>query len=166
MEGLYEFGKIIGFLTVPCVEILRVLSSPRRTTAGSTLFGQTRLGLSTLLTSPSPPSFKTFFKVFRWPALLALLTPFYSPTIRARVPSNPRQNFFFIASRPLGTKPFGTGYGLPLAPKRSKFSSRRLCATDSPPKHTYHLDVRLWILAALDASHQKLLYTFFVTVLG
>ena len=153
MDGLFEFGKTIGFLTAPCVVILRVHSSPKRKTVGSTYYGQTRLGLSTHLTSLFPPSFKTFFKVFRWPALLALLTPFYSPTIRARVPSNPRQNFFFIASRPLGTKPFGTGYGLPLAPKRSKFSSRRLCATDSPPKHTYHLDVRLWTPAALDASH-------------
>ena len=150
----------------PYVFILRVPSSPRRKTARSTLYGPTRLGLLTHLTSLFPPSSRTFFKVFRWPALLGLLTPFYGPTIRVRVPSSLRQNFFSTISRPLGTKPFGTGYGLPLALKRSKSSSGRLCVTDSPPKHTYHLDVRLWILIALDASHQKLLYTFFVTVLG
>ena len=104
--------------------------------------------------------------VFRLPVLLGLPTPFYGPTIRVRVPSSLCQDFFFTTSRPLGTKPFGTGYGLPLAPKRSKSSSGRLCTTDSPPKHTYHLDVRLWILVALDASHYKQLYTFFVTVIG
>ena len=75
-------------------------------------------------------------------ALLGLPTPFYGPTIRVHVPSSLCQNFFFTTNRPLGIKPFGTGYGPPFAPKRSKSSSRRLCATNSPPKHTYHLAVR------------------------
>ena len=97
--------------------------------------------------------------------MLGLLTPFYGPTIRVCVSPSLHQNFFSTTSKPLGTKPLGTRYGPPLALKRSKSSSGRLCVTDSPPKHTYHLDVRLWILAALDASHQKLLYTFFVTIL-
>ena len=166
MDKLSEFGKTIGYLTAPYVVILRGPSSPRRKTARSTLYGPTRPGISTHLTSLFLPSSRTFFKVFWWPALLGLLTTFYGPTIKVCVSSSLHQNFFSTTSRRLGTKAFGIGYGPPLAPKRFKSSSRRLCATDSPPKHTYHLDVRLWILAALDANHQKLLYTFFVTVLG
>ena len=125
-------------------------------------------GLSFRHTEPPsfPPSSRTFFMVSWLLALLGLPTPFYGPTIRVHVPSSLCQNFFFTTSRPLGIKPFGTGYGPPFAPKRSKSSSRRLCATNSPPKHTYHLAVRWWILTALNTSHRKLLFTFFVTVLG
>ena len=54
MDGLFEFGMIIGFLTALYVVILKVPSSPKRKTAGSTLYGPTRPGLLTHLTSLFP----------------------------------------------------------------------------------------------------------------
>ena len=150
----------------PCVVILRVLSSLKMKTEGLTRYSQASLGLSTLLTSHFPPTSKTFFKVSQWPVLLALPTPCYSPIIRARVLSSLHLNFYFTNSRPLGTMSCGTGSGLPLAPKRSKSPFGRLYVTDFPPKHSYLLDSRMWILVALDASPQKRLFTFLGTAHG
>ena len=50
-------------------------------------------------------------------------------------------------------------------PKKIQIFLWEALRDDSPLKHTYPSDVRLWILTALDASPQKLLYTVFVTVL-
>ena len=165
MEGPYEYGLTNGSLMDPCVTILKVLSSPRRTIAVSTLFGQTRSGLLNLLIFPSPPKSGTLFKALRWPELLASLTLFYGPTTRARVPSNRRLNSFLTAISSLGTKPFGIGSGYPLVPKRSKFFYGRLCGTVSPPKHTSPLAGLIWIPAAPDAKHQKQPFTFSGTAL-
>ena len=144
----------------PCVVILRVLSSLKMKTEGLTRYGQASLGLSTLLTSHFPPTSKTFFKVSQWPVLLALPTPCYCPIIRACVLSSLHLNFYFTNIRPLGTMSCGTGFGLPLVPKRSKSSFGRLCVTDFPPKHSYPLVASIWILFAFAATPLPL-YTFF-----
>ena len=86
MDGLFEFGMVIGFLTALYVVILKVPSSPKRKTVGSTLYGPSKPGISPHLTSLFPPNSRNFFKVFRWTALLGLMTTFYGPTIKVRVP--------------------------------------------------------------------------------
>ena len=116
---------------------------------------------STLLTSLFPPISKTLFKVSLWHTLLTLLTPFFGHRIRVCAPWSPHQNFFFTNIRSLGTKSCGTGCGLYLAPKRSTYSSGRLCVTGFPLKHSYPLEASMWILIALTTNPLKRLYTFF-----
>ena len=161
MDKLFRFGRTHGFPTAHCVVILRVLSSPMMKTVGLTCCGQTTLRLSTFQTSLFPPTSKTSFKVSLWHALLTFLTPFFGLTIRVRALWSPHHNFFITNIRSHGTKPCGTSCGLYLAPKRSKFSSWRLCATNYPLKHSYPLVASMWILTALIATPLKRLYTFF-----
>ena len=98
--------------------------------------------------------------------LLHSKTPFSGPTIRMYAPSSPLQHFFSSVSWSRGIKPVGTGYGPPHAPRKSKFSSGRLCVTVSPPKLSSYLAGRLWIYDARDVNIRKLRFTFFETVLG
>ena len=65
----------------------------------------------------------------------------------------------------LEQRPLELAMGRPLPQKIQIFLWEAL-RDDSPLKHTYPSDVRLWILTALDASPQKLLYIVFMTVLG
>ena len=98
--------------------------------------------------------------------LLLSKIPFSGPIIREYAPSSPQQLFFSSVSRSCGTKPAGTGYGPPRAPRKSKFSFGRLCVTVSPPKLSSHLAGHMWICDARDVNIWKLQFTFFESVLG
>ena len=90
-------------------------------TVGLTRCGPTSLGVSTLLTSLFPPISKTFFKVSRWPVLLALLTPFYGPTIRD-VFSKVRVKISISSTvGPLEQSPMELALGFPLPQKDPNF---------------------------------------------
>ena len=98
--------------------------------------------------------------------LLHSKIPFSGPTIRVYAQSSLQQHFFSSVSWSRGIKAIGTGYGPPRAPRKSNFSSGRLCMTVSPPKLSSHLAGRLWICDARDVNIRKLRFTFFETVLG
>ena len=114
---------------------------------------------------PLPPQIQELIQGIPMTRVATLDDSFLWPHNKGHAPSSPQQNFFSSVSWPRGIKPVGTKYGLPRAPRKSNFSSGRLCTIISPPKLSSHLDGRLWIRDARDVNLRKLRFTFFETIL-
>ena len=166
MGKLFIFGRILGSPTAPFVIMLRDPSSPMMKTVGLIRSGPLILGLSTLLTSLFPPNFKTLFRVFLWHGSLDLLILFYGPTIMVLVQLNPFQNFLFTNNMHLGINRCRTGFGHWHAPKRSKFSSGRLCVIGYPPNNSWHLGILMWITNVPGAIPQRWPYVNYEIATG
>ena len=132
MGTLFVFGRTLGSHKAPFAIISRDPSSPMSKTIGLVRSLLLTRGRSILSIYLFPTTFKVLFEVFLSHVLLDWRMLSCGLITRVLAPLNLPLCSFTNNNKFPRTNHFGIGFGRYLAPKKFKFSSKKLCVTDYP----------------------------------